>query len=227
MKKNKIDLKDIEKCIESNTLESNATLLSGFLDNRQNTQNKVIFYRKIFLITASIYGLILLDIFDPSIIGIKFNEDILSEKGFGFNNLMEFMILLAPLTFVLLYYILVLALIHRSVLNTAINKAQKRIYNKSSILHYLNFPFSSGLLIGLINSVSSNKLIKYLRKLSKHIEFIIYIVIILSSAIILVNKYRLVNTSSFFAYLSLIFTLIILINTWRTLAVYLKQKKVS
>lgn len=225
--KNKIKDK-INDFIEANTVESANEVLDSLLTNRQQTQNKVIYYRKTFLIAASIYFMIVLGIFDPSIIGIKFNDIGSHSRPFGFNNLLEFIILMAPITFSLLYYITVLSLIHRSVLNIAINKIQKRKYKKEAILHYLNFPFSSGLLIGLLSNVNNNSLISWFRKNSKQMEYLIYVFVVFHTTYILISRIIAAHGNHpIVAIISIFLASAILINAWRTLYNYRKNKNAS
>lgn len=218
----------INDFIKVNKHEGNVEILNSLIGNRQNTQSKVIYYRKTFLIATCIYYMIILNIFDPSIIGIKFNEASNTTRLFGFNSLMEFIILMAPITFSSLYYVMVLSLIHRSVLNIAINKIQEKNFKKESILHYLSFPFSSGLIIKLLSLVGSNRLISTLRINIKHIEYILYIIVVVCTIIVLIkNIVPITNLNPIIAIISTVSTIIILTNTWGTLYNYKKTKNAS
>lgn len=72
--------------------------------------------------------------------------------------------------------------------------------------------------------MSKNRAISNLRELTKQFKFTLYISVIMSSISILIKSIIQVKTTIFYAIISLFFTIIILINVWRTIFVYKRQK---
>ncbi len=153
-------------------------IYSRVIDNQVHTQKKIIQYRKLIVVYAVFYYLAVLDHLNLVFINqyLKISAD---NTFLSLDSVERLMVIVAPMFFSIVYYLLLLAKFHRGLITVYINK-----YNNSeSISFFLTQSFSAGLVRGFFSRLK-NKNTKH--KFNKYFELSFYMFTVLSSIIIMI-----------------------------------------
>lgn len=203
----------------SNTTNQKAEIYQRLIENRDYTQSKIVKFRMIISIYSVFYVLAVLEHLElKSIIDFV----LISEKNkfFSIENIEMLIIVVAPVFFALIYYLMVLAKFHRGLINVFINK-----YNSDDIISFrLMHQFSAGSIRSFL-SVMEGESKKH--KFNKYSELIYYLTIILSTILILIIFYffKWNDVSGIIVVFSILMSVYILFKMSRDVSTYKKFKK--
>ena len=170
-------LEEFKKLLNGNE-DKSKEIYSRVISNLDHTQKKIIQYRKLLAVYLVFYYLAVFDHLNLIFINqyLKISKD---NPFLSIGSIEKLIIIVAPMFFSILYYIMVLSKFHRGLLNVFINK-----YNNSELISFvLTHPYSAGLVRGFLNKMKGKE---RLHVFNKYLELYFYLITIGLSVVLMV-----------------------------------------